>query len=159
MNRGFSGQRFMGFTNARVKGYYFFYCAEPLATSASIQNIRTNIREYYVKRLKIDFIVRNNENSAAYIMAFVLNVPNNYVPEADRFSNLPNHKIPECVLYYDLIKSPNTYGNFGAADIRIDIKKPFNVKPSHKLAFVFYLFARNETVTSEGTAEVFFEVN
>ena len=46
--------RFLGQSSAWVKAYYFFYCAQPLSTSASIQNIRTNLREYYVKRLKIN---------------------------------------------------------------------------------------------------------
>ena len=48
-------------TNVDVYAHYFFYCAQPNATSASIQNVRTNLREYYVKRLGIKKIkVQNN---------------------------------------------------------------------------------------------------
>lgn len=159
--------RFLGQSSAWVKAYYFFYCAQPLSTSASIQNIRTNLREYYVKRLKINlcmYVPSGSTGYIGYIMVFVLNVPDNYVPSRAlsdlRLSELPNHTIPECVLYYDLYKGIRTTPAYRTADIRIDIKKPFKVLPSHKLVFVYYLYSDDAaSVKSEGTAEVFFEVN
>lgn len=158
--------RFLGQNSVNVRAYYFFYCAEPLVTSASIQNITTNLREYYVKRLKINLEVFNTATGyIGYIMVFVLNVPDNYVPSRAlgdfRLSDLPSHTMPECVLYYNLYRGMRTTGvSYKTADIIIDIKKPFKVSPSHKLVFVYYMFSSSgEDITSEGTAEVFFEVN
>lgn len=158
----YSSDLFMGLHNVYVKGYNFFYCAQPLVTSAAIEDVRTNLREYYVKRLKIDYLFRNSENAYSYIMVFVLNVPDDYVPSkvlgTFKFSDLPSHTMPECVLYYGLFKAFSA-GGVQSTDIKVNIKKPFKISPSHKLAFVYYLFARTANIYGEGTAEVFFEVN
>lgn len=149
-----------------VHAYYFFYCAQPKVTSASIQNVQTNLRECYVRRLKIDYcMVGAGEAQPGYMMVFVLNVPDNYNPskvlDLFRFSDLPNHTIPDSVLYYDLVRlnpKPDTH----SSDIKIDIKKPFKVSPSYKLVFLCYVYGYEGYANrryKEGTAQVFFDVN
>lgn len=167
---------FLGRGSVEVHGYYFFYCAQPNATSASIQNVKTNFREYYVKRLKINCCFSGVDNNAVndYMMVFVLNVPQDYAPSKSdtrfRLSDLPSHTIPENVLYYDLVTfsyaKPLYPGQaddrYYSKDIRIDIKKTFKVSPSYKLAFVCYIFGGSGYIgerVKEGTVEVFFDVN
>lgn len=157
---------FLGTTGAHCHSYNFFYCAQPNATSASIQGVRTNLREYYVKHLKVDYNVSARDragNLKNYIMVFVLNVPQDYVFTSTNpmpLSKLPNHVIPENVLYYNLLK-PVYYGNYQfSKSIDIDIKKPFKVSPSYKLVFLLMNFCENEDRNQwDGTAEVFFDVN
>lgn len=157
---------FLGNGTVNVHAYYFFYCAQPKVTSASIQNVRTNLRECYVRRLKIDFCVSaRGDAMAGFMMVFVLNVPDNYNPSKVlnlfRFSDLPDHTIPDSVLYYDLVRlNPRT--NTHTADIKIDIKKPFKVSPSYKLVFLCYVYGYegySNARYKEGTAQVFFDVN
>lgn len=160
---GFLGQR-----KVNVRAYYFFYCAQPLATSAAIQNVRTNLHEYYVKQLKINFFVNGDVGFNAYMMVFVLNVPDSYMPygvlgSQFKLSYLPSHTVPECVLYYNLFRAVRVSEHNSTFDVKIDIKKPFKVLPSHKLTFVCYVFSSalqsGTMIKPEGTAEVFFEVN
>lgn len=157
---------YLGFNSVDVSAYYFFYCAQPNATSASIQNVKTNVREYYVKRLKLDYCTRFSSNdNAGCVMFFVLNVPQDYVPSKTgatlNLSELPNHTIPENVLYYDIARIRGvSIVNGRGFDISIDIKKPFRVLPSYKLVFVYYIVGtRGATYTFDGTAQVFFDVN
>lgn len=151
---------FLGLPLVRINHHSFFYCAQPNATSASIQNIKTNLREYYVERIKLDILINDaNANGNDYVMIFVLNVPQDYVPTLPnrRLSGLPSHTMPENVLYYDLF----CIGfHHDTKNISIDIKKRFRVSPSYKLDFVsyhYYNFAGD--LNFEGTAQVFFDVN
>lgn len=148
---------FLGQGLVRIIYHSFFYCAQPNATSASIQNIKTNLREYYVERVKLD-IFFNAYNGYKYIMFFVLNVPQDYVPTLPnrRLSGLPSHTMPENVLYYNLVR----LGNHRTKNIDIDIKKRFRVSPSYKLVFVCYYYSSTFDDNSfDGTAQVFFDVN
>lgn len=151
---------FLGLPAVRINYYSFFYCAQPNATSASIQNIKTNFREYYVERVKLDIILKDRyPNDYNYVMLFVLNVPQDYVPTLPnrRLSELPSHTMPENVLYYDLV----CIGRFhDTKNISIDIKKRFRVSPSYKLDFVCYNYVEQiGEIDFEGTAQVFFDVN
>lgn len=148
---------FLGRTHVRIKHYSFFYCAQPNATSASVQNIKTNLREYYVERVKFDIFLDPYERYN-YVMFFVLNVPQDYVPTTfnRRLSGLPSHTMPENVLYYNLV----CLGNHRTKNIDIDIKKRFRVSPSYKLVFVCYYYYKTISGCGiEGTAQIFFDVN
>lgn len=150
---------FLGRNAVRIGYYSFFYCAQPNATSASIQNIKTNLREYYVEHVKLDIsFATSMAIGGNYVMLFVLNVPQDYVPNLPnrRLSDLPNHTIPENVLYYNLV----CLGTRGDRNIDIDIKKRFKVSPSYKLDFVcFYYNDPLDQLVFDGTAQVFFDVN
>lgn len=158
-----SSDAFLGIDDVYVRGYNFFYCAEPLATSASIQNVKTNLREYYIKRIKIDCCLISQKTRDGYAMVYVLNVPDNYVPTKKlsnlRFSDLPSHTISQNVLYYGLFKVKSIDLWTSGGDVKIDIKKRFKLLPSHKLVFLYYLFSEDANPEPEGTIEVFFEVN
>ena len=157
-------ESYLGYVRVVVDAYYFFYCAQPNATSASIQNVKTNLLEYHVNRLKIDYCdFRPADNPVStYVMFFVLCVPQDYVPSKSAYyfklSELPSHTIPENVLYYDFV----TYDRVATGvtkNISIDIKKSFRVSPSYKLAFVTYSYGIYGSPKKEGTAQVFFAVN
>lgn len=155
----------------RYRGYRFFACAQPLVTSAAVEDSTVNSRFYYVKRLKLDYTVasRNNvaDTSRYYMMVFVLNIPDEFfyvTPTIFRLSDLPSHKIPESVLYYDLVsvdQSITTNYVYRNKNIHIDITKPFKVLPSHRLAFYIFWFGNSEIGNriSEGSVEIFFDVN
>lgn len=150
---------FLGRPLVKINYHSFFYCAQPNATSASIQNIKTNLREYYVERVKLDIILKDTADGYNYVMFFVLNVPQDYVPTLPnrRLSELPSHTMPENVLYYDLVCLGLHYET---KNISIDIKKRFKVSPSYKLVFVcYYYIADIGELGFEGTAQVFFDVN
>lgn len=152
---------FLGQPMVTIYHHSFFYCAQPNATSASIQNIKTNLREYYVEHVKLDIIFKNDfVDNYNYAMIFVLNVPQDYVPTLPnrRLSELPSHTIPENVLYYNLF----CLGiNQDTKNISIDIKKRFKVSPSYKLEFVCYYYQKDmaDRIESDGMAQVFFNVN
>lgn len=172
-NEGASGFQlfnpYLGQTRLNVQSYNFFSCAYPLVTSAAIKDVTINSRFYYVKRIKLDYCVRgsrsvNDGTSRHYMMVYVLNIPQDYrtIPNNPcRLSELPNHKIPENVLYYDLIVIDQTIKNdyvYRSKNVHIDITKPFKVLPSYRLVFqVFYIGPSSQY--REGAAEVFFDVN
>lgn len=160
---GLLTEPFLGRNYYRIKDCSFFYCAQPNATSASIRNIKTNLREYYVERVKLDILFKDNySNVSNYVMLFVLNVPQEYDPilRNRRLSELPSHTMPENVLYYNLFCIGRRYD---IKNISIDIKKRFRVSPSYKLDFVcYYYYTRGDMgdeFNFEGTAQVFFDVN
>lgn len=166
--------RYLGHVYGNFHRYYFFSCAYPLVTSAAIKDVTINSRFYYVKRLKLDYCILGRRTAAQtnprhYMMVFVLNIPQDYdfnfvLPF--RLSELPNHKIPENVLYYDLITLDQVVKNgyvYRSKNVHIDITKPFKVLPSYKLCFyVFYIGASSGDGGirfKEGAVEIFFDVN
>lgn len=153
---------FLGRNTVKISYHSFFYCAQPNATSASLKNNKTNLREYHVEHVKLDVLLRGTLADYDYFMLFILNVPQDYVPTLPnrRLSDLPSHTMPENVLYYDLVSLGQRHDT---KNISIDIKKRFSISPSYKLVFVCYYYIHSVDLISEfefeGTAQVFFDVN